>query len=295
MQLPVKFPARAGALCAAALSLAACASPIERLIADHELEHAVIAGSAFEHTVFRKTGGTTGGRLHVYIDGDGTPWIDGNVMAIDPTPSDPLALRLMLLDGTDSVYVGRPCYFGMSRSSNCEHDVWTFGRYSADVVESMATAIAALVSDGDYTDVRLIGYSGGGVIALLVAGRIPVVTSVVTIAANLDTEEWTRSRGFLPLRNSLNPADSEPLPASVLHVQLAGGRDEVVPLSVTESFRRSGHASELWVYADFDHRCCWERIWPGLLERLESAISSRRVTVGSQTNAGYRQRRAPAK
>lgn len=272
--------ARTSTICAALLCIAACASSIDRLVKDHGLERDVIPGSMFDHAVIRKAGASAGDRLHVYIEGDGTPWIDGNVIAIDPTPKDPLALRLMLLDTAYSVYVGRPCYLGMIGGVHCEPDVWTFGRYSVDVVESMAAAIGSIIADGEYSHVNLIGYSGGGAIAVLVASRIPAVTSVVTVAANLDTDEWIRIRGFLPLHNSLNPANNEPLPSTIAHVQLAGRQDEVVPLSVTESFRRSGHQFELWIYDDFDHRCCWERAWPDILERLDSAVVGQHVTTG---------------
>jgi pimeloyl-ACP methyl ester carboxylesterase len=272
--------ARTGTIFTAALCLTACASSIDRLVKDRGLERDVMSSSMFEHAVFRKAGAPIGGRLRVYIEGDGTPWIDGNVVAIDPTPKSPLALRLMLLDTVNSIYVGRPCYFGMMGGVHCEPDVWTFGRYSVDVVDSMAAVIGSIVKDGEYHHVTLIGYSGGGAIALLVASHIPEVKSVVTVAANLDTDEWIRIRGFLPLHNSLNPANSEPLPSTIAHVQLAGRQDEVVPLSVTESFRRSGHQFELWLYEDFDHRCCWERAWPDILERLDSAVVGQHVTTG---------------
>ena len=285
---------RFGAIATFSACLISCASPTDRLLKDNELEPEIVQGVAFEHLVVHKQGSSKDSRLHVYNEGDGTPWMDGNVVAIDPTPKNPLALRLMLRDRNSSVYVGRPCYFGVMSSGRCESEDWTFGRYSEHVVESMASAIGRIVAVGGYQEVRLIGYSGGGVIALLAANRVPETTSVVTVAANLDTDEWTRTREFLPLHNSLNPADVDPLLSGIVHVQLAGELDQVVPLSVTESFRRSGHRSELWLYADFDHRCCWEDAWPEILERLDSRLGVPRVSLGERTHARHRKCRAPA-
>ena len=38
------------------------------------------------------------GALHVYIEGDGTPYVARHDFAADPTPRNPLMLRLMTLD-----------------------------------------------------------------------------------------------------------------------------------------------------------------------------------------------------
>ena len=77
--------------------------------------------------------------LHVYLDGDGTPML-GSYPAADPTPRDPLVLDLMALDSTPSIYVGRPCYHGLS-GAPCSPSLWTSGRYSEPVVASMAAGI----------------------------------------------------------------------------------------------------------------------------------------------------------
>ena len=71
--------------------------------------------------------------------------------------------------------------------------------------------------------VVLIGYSGGGVLAVLIAPQVPG-SAVVTIAANLDVEAWARWHQYTPLSGSLNPATQPPLDA--LHEwHLVGDRD----------------------------------------------------------------------
>ena len=66
----------------------------------------------------------------------------------------------------------------------------------------MVAALRSFLSVHPYPHVVLIGYSGGGTLAWLMASRIPETTRVVTIAANLDIDEWTRIHGDSPLSGS---------------------------------------------------------------------------------------------
>jgi pimeloyl-ACP methyl ester carboxylesterase len=114
----------------------------------------------------------------------------------------------------------------------------------------------------------LIGYSGGGALAMLVAERVANVSAVVTIAGNLDTEAWTRLHAYSPLSGSLNPARRAPLPSRIAQLHLTGGKDKNVPVALIEPVvRRQPHA-ELRVYDDADHGCCWAREWPRVLEDI---------------------------
>ena len=94
-----------------AIAAAACAKPSERFHAAATrlgLAHETVAGAPFRHVVFRNAAPPSN-VLHVYLDGDGVPWIDGRPGA-DPTPRNTLVLKLMRIDASPSVYVGRPCY-----------------------------------------------------------------------------------------------------------------------------------------------------------------------------------------
>jgi pimeloyl-ACP methyl ester carboxylesterase len=50
----------------------------------------------------------------------------------------------------------------------------------------------------DSRRIGLIGYSGGGALATLIAERRGDVAWLITIAANLDLAAWIRSRGIAP-------------------------------------------------------------------------------------------------
>lgn len=251
--------------------LLACSVNPREFAQRNGMTEADMLGTDFRHMVFRQPG--SGGKLHIYLDGDGIPWIDGRTPSADPTPENPLVLRLMALDTADSVYIGRPCYFGMGGDPGCGPQSWTSARYSSKVTSSMVSVANKIIAEGDYSEVVLIGYSGGGVIALLMSEQMEGLAGILTVAANIDTAAWTEYHGYLPLTGSQNPAlrksDSR---ADVLHVQVIGGRDEEVPAIVSERYRAQKKGVEVWEYRDYDHVCCWVSEWPRVLARFAARL-----------------------
>lgn len=263
---------RLGALLSLA-GLAGCQSLPERVdgyAARQGMERRVVAGEAFRHVVYQRDG--AGGTLHVYIEGDGRPWLYGTLAATDPTPRSAYALELMARDPAPAVYLGRPCYFGLHADTTCRERFWTSARYAPEVVASMAAALERLLAERGQSEVVLVGYSGGGALAVLLAHRVSGVRGVVTVAANLDTDAWTAAHGYLPLTESLNPMTSARL-EGIRHAHLAGGGDTVVDSGMIEAFAER-HAGRYRVIEDFGHRCCWRERWPELLyESLHEAES----------------------
>ena len=234
-----------------------------------------VEGAGFTHVVFRPaTPRPDGGRLlHVYLDGDGTPWERGGPAA-DPTPREPLVLRLMALDPAPSVYLGRPCYHGLAAAPGCTPVLWTDARYSDVVVASMAAAARRLLSMTGRSEIVWLGYSGGGTLAMLLAERLPETTGVITVAANLDVEGWADLHGRSRLVGSLSPARRLPLPPRIRQRHYAGGRDRVVPPSIIAG---GGILPEsLTVIPEYDHVCCWVELWPRVLDEATWAAAGRR-------------------
>ena len=175
---------------------AGCVSPAAQFAeraAALGLRRAVVTGAGLPHVLYSKTGAPTP-TLHVYIDGDGTPWI-GSQPAADPTPRNPLMLRLMALDPVPAVYVGRPCYHGMAAIAPCAARLWTKDRYSAEVLGSLSIVVRQFMTQEGYERVAWFGHSGGGTIAVLLAERFPETVALITIAANLDTAAWAAYAG----------------------------------------------------------------------------------------------------
>ena len=147
----------------------------------------------------------------------------------------------------------------------CDPLVWTHRRYSPEVVASMVAALRDFLALHPHRRVVLVGYSGGGTLAWLMARHVPEATGVVTIAANLDIDRWTSIHDYSPLTGSLNPALLPALPPAISQTHYVGGRDRNVPAAVVESFRRRHPEARVVIVADFDHECCWVERWPELL------------------------------
>lgn len=248
---------------------AGCAGPAQRMEERADelgYRRLVVQGDGYSHVAYLKEGReTAGSALHVYLEGDGTPWVRKRVAAADPTPRRPLMLELMSLDPAPSLYLGRPCYHGMSQDKACTPDMWTDKRYSEAVVASMSAALDRL--SADRRALILLGYSGGGTLAMLIAERQPKAEAVVTVAANLDTDRWAGLHQYRALSGSLNPAGRQPLPPRIRQMHYAGGRDDnVPPVLVSDAIKQQGAVFK--VFPGQDHSCCWREVWPEILGGL---------------------------
>lgn len=263
---------RAGLLVAALLAgLSGCATP-EGLAARSGFTRELLVGGRFHLVAYERI--APGPRLLIFIDGDGTPWIhSGRVVASDPTPRHALALELAARSGADSVlYLGRPCYLGQAASAECQSSYWTFQRYSPEVVQSLVEAANRFIGEHDFRRVVLMGHSGGGALAVLMAPHVAHLGGVVTIAGNLNVRAWTDYHRYLPLTGSLDPALEPPLRAGIAEIHLVGAADRNIPPSLLAGYVASHPAAQVWTYPDFGHRCCWRDAWPGLLPKLLDAL-----------------------
>ena len=244
-----------------------CSTPayqqVDRQAALLGFERSTEEGNKFRHVVYAPARKSSGNRVHVYIDGDGVNWQWERFVRADPTPGNALMLELMGLDRGNTLFVGRPCYFGLELDDSCGADYWTYARYSEKVVSSMVDVITRRTSE--FSEVVLLGHSGGGAIALLIAEQLPNVSAVVTIAGNIDTEAWTAHHGYTPLYGSLNPARRAPLPASIRQLHLVGSRDTNIPPALTRQWIENQPAASLRVIPDNSHMCCWDKNWAAVL------------------------------
>lgn len=267
-------PVMLGCVLAVALQATGClssyiaANRVERLAQNAGFQRRIVEAGRFSVVVYLKPAARVTQRVHVYIEGDGTPWIRHRWVARDPTPRDPLAFKLMRLDSNASLYLGRPCYHGLHDVPPCEPRFWTSGRYSEEVVESMAIALNTLLGELSMDEAVLIGHSGGGTLAMLLAARMPMVRAVITLAANLNTDAWVAHHHYAPLDASLNPAHRARLPARIFQLHLAGEDDVNVPPRLIRPVVKRQYNACWRVVQGQNHTCCWEALWPGVLAAL---------------------------
>ncbi|MDT8407130.1 MAG: hypothetical protein RQ715_07750 [Methylococcales bacterium] len=249
------------------LALSGCVQPWQAFHTRAQrdgLTSLVVMGAPFQHRLYLSPAkaDTTASRWHVYIDGDGSPW-SRLAPNPDPTSRTPLILDLIAVDPQPAVLLGRPCYHGLP-DAHCQPRYWTSHRYSEAVVHSMAVALKTWLKTVNPAAITLIGYSGGGVLAYLLAERIAAADRLMTLAANLDTVAWSQAHRQPLLTDSLNPAE-QPLTRPVVQWHLAGGQDAVVPAEILHSFVRKMPDVHYQVFENADHRCCWVQIWAELM------------------------------
>jgi len=256
-----------------ALFLVGCAGPETRLNSlakDYGFVREVAQSDRFSHVVYRNFDTLKGRSLSVYLEGDGSPWLLRYIRMPDPTPRSPMMLKMMALDHHPALYLGRPCYNGFAHASGCDSTLWTSGRYSSVVVNSMLTVLTAYIQRHAIEEVNLYGHSGGGTLAMLLAEQLPVVQRVVTLAANMDIDAWTDLHGYSPLLTSLNPARRPPLAAVVQQFHFMGADDTNIPPALaTTTLTRQQNTFGIVLDA-YDHGCCWQRFWPQVLDNLQT-------------------------
>lgn len=202
--------------------------------------------------------------LTVYIEGDGAAWPSPYHPPRDPTPLAPTALALADADRSAVAYLGRPCqYLDEQELRGCSADYWTTRRFAPEVIAAYMTALDRLKAETGARRLRLAGYSGGGVVATLLAARRADAEHLVTVAAPLAVAEWVAWHKVTPLNGSLDPmAEGLPLPPAT---HFSGAEDTIVPPVIAERFA-AAKGGRRRVVAGFDHQCCWARDWARLLE-----------------------------
>jgi len=265
------FCKKAALACAAFLFLSACETT-SRLpegrdaVAKRMAPHGFVTLADIPvFTLLRQASVTT--TLSVYIEGDGAAWYSPYHPPADPTPTKLLVLDMAMADRSTAVaYLARPCQFlDAMVLRDCSPKHWTSDRFSPALVEQMDQALDALKRASGASRLRLIGYSGGGVIATLLAARRQDVQQFVTVAAPLRLKAWVTHHAVTPLIGSDPESLTGTLPSAVHFV---GGRDRVVPPEIVAPFA-ARTLGRLVVLPDYDHACCWSRDWPQLLKELK--------------------------
>jgi hypothetical protein len=271
-----------GIFAASSFFINACSSlpPVsERIDSANQLaksagfEKATLSTNQFDLISYQKISKRPTETLVIYIEGDGSAWKTGFTPSDNPTPNNPLALLLAIQDTRPTViYLARPCQFIALPSKGCSESIWTNARFNKDVIDSNNQAIEILKKQYQARELILIGYSGGGAVASLVAAQRKDVKALITVAGNLDTDAWVQLFSLDPLTGSLNPAAKAKELSPIKQTHFIGGVDQVIPLSITQSYLNKLQAPnqpQLIEIKEYGHVCCWQKTWPALLNRIQ--------------------------
>jgi len=266
------------------LCLAACAqtlSPEERRRATYRLleerrwtrqriETIPFVLEAFLPRPRAVAGQSVDGGLTVYLEGDGLAWSTYAKPSNDPTPEYPMAIMLAMAQREgEAVALARPCQYTMDVARGiCEERYWTSHRFAPEVISATNQAISRLKAQSNATWLRLVGYSGGGAVATLVAARRDDVREILTIAGNLDHAAWTKHHHLSPLSGSLQPIDAASALTHLPQLHFIGSNDQVIPASLAQNFLvkqgRNTCAATVVVQGP-DHVHGWVQRWDALL------------------------------
>ncbi|MFH1209158.1 MAG: alpha/beta hydrolase [Candidatus Omnitrophota bacterium] len=209
--------------------------------------------------------------LHIYIEGDGYAWVTRNRVSGDPTPRRPVALELAAEDPAPNVvYLARPCqYTPVEMNPACEEAYWTDKRFSEEVIRSMDQAVDKFAKDAQSPGIHLIGYSGGGAVAALIAARRQDVKSLRTVAGNLDPTGFNEYHEVSSLDEaSLDPMEVAGKLSGIPQYHFTGSEDPIVPAFIAQHFaEKSGIRGCVHVVPvqGADHTDGWTGVWPWLL------------------------------
>ena len=223
--------------------------------------------------------------LFVYIEGDGKAWVSKYRLSSNPTPDDPLTLKLAAIDKHPNViYIARPCQFTeLNLDRNCSSKYWSTARYSKQVVDSINEVIDnfknfVFKENKDGNGIHLIGYSGGATIAGIIASHRHDIKSLRTIAGNLDHDAVSDFHKTTKLDQSLNLINFTENISHIPQIHYIGEHDQIIPVYVVKNFVakinnfKHTNCATYMILSKLDHYHGWEKAWSELVEKIPNGI-----------------------
>ena len=229
-----------------------------------------IATDDFLLTTYQRFDSTADNKqMVVYIEGDGMAWISRDQLSSNPTPVQPIALKLASIDTNANVlYVARPCqYLWPQKMNRCSSKYWSNKRSSEEVISSINQAISIVKQKQNIPSIRLIGYSGGGGIAALIADRRADVSEFVSVSGNLNYKLFTQTHNLSPMNGSIDPITVANQIDSIPQIHYVGADDKIIPRQIALSF-----SDKVKVINNVSHDN-WPDKWAQILKTVNHDLS----------------------
>ena len=214
--------------------------------------------------------------MTVYIEGDGLAYLHRNLPSANPTPRNPIGLHLAALDlGANVLYLARPCQYVNIRSERlCSTPYWTQKRFAKEVIIAVSEAIDKMVLKAGVGRIHMVGYSGGGAVAAIVAARRKDVVSLRSVAGYMDHVSLNKEAGVAPLKGSLDPMRYAPRLKSIPQIHYTGMQDKRIPKWVAQNFRRAVGNKRCTSIRQVNttHAKGWEKVWKWAWSKLPKCL-----------------------
>jgi len=241
------------------LTIAACSSLPQLPPADPAFHKMEEIRSDLVTLGWKREGSSTPDQpLLVVIEGDGAAWTFDKAPPSDPTPRSGTGARLAsaLVNGRAVLYLARPGqYLSPEQAARCSINHWTDQRFGIGPVQALAALIDRAQMPGQ--KLILIGFSGGGVMAAQVAVMRNDVLALITVAAPLKLDVWTRFHKISPLETIPGDLPSSLGRANFRQRHLYGNRDRVVPPVLVASMAGQLPADTVRVIEGLGHDDDW--------------------------------------
>ncbi len=201
---------------------------------------------------------------HVYIEGDGCGWANLTTPSDDPTPNDGVGIKLAYNDQSKSsvVYLSRPGQF--IKNHHFTQQDWTNDRYRLKIIKGYDHVLEQIKGQYGIKKFKFFAYSGGAMIALLLAAMRRDVIEITTFAGLLDHERWSAYHRYTPLLDNLCIHDTIHRLGHIKQRHYIGQWDQEVPLVVSDGFFRYFKNNRLIrheIVPQYHHYSDWASFW----------------------------------
>ncbi|OFW87236.1 MAG: hypothetical protein A3J37_04745 [Alphaproteobacteria bacterium RIFCSPHIGHO2_12_FULL_45_9] len=205
----------------------------------------------------------------IYIEGDGTYTVAVKAFSKDnPTPTDPVALRMAAQDKGDNViWVARPCQYNKGwkgDKKSCPVEYSTNKRFAPEVIETYNQVLDNIKSYYNIPSFDLVGYDGGAAIAVILGSQRADIKSIRTVAGDLDPNTVANLNKKPHPEGSLNPMDFAAGIANIPQRHFIGKLDTTTPPAVYNSFAQAvsqGQCLNVSLVDNADHQSGWAEQW----------------------------------
>lgn len=241
----------------------------DQIAQDAGFQRSYIKSGNFTLTAYTRIGKSQD-PVTIYIEGDGLAYLNRSRISMDPTPTNPVALKLATLDPSQNVaYIARPGQFCRGEIPDCDELYWTTKRFSEEIIHSVDETVSVIKGKAGGKEINLVGFSGGGAVVCLVAARRNDIASIRTVAGNLDPDAVNIFHKVSKLEGSLNPMSVATRLADIPQRHFIGGRDKIIPPSIAHDFAKKSYdfrERTIAVVLEAEHNKGWTERWTELLK-----------------------------